>query len=1536
MKQRLKGMLAVFLAIALMTGMAPPTAQASDGSGSGETIVFSDNFETGYNIGDEPRSVLGDKEADNWSRIIKTATAGLRIDQEALGNKFMLYYNDNTSSSAGPRTEKMLDLTDLSELSIHYRIKTFNQQSNLAISGGGSLLKLNNGTVTVAGTVVEATYYAKDSWTEVSLRLNLAEDTFSVVMDGLTVAEDAALAMPAGDRSSVVFQFGSNIGSGKKMHLDDVIVTARETEQHVLFNDFFDSGYMPGDLPRSQSGSVDALNWSLVVKSETATVTVAQDPEHPENQYALYNNAHSTSYAGPRLEKKLAAWGIDRMDIIYRVKTGGERHELVLMQGSELHTNLLRLQGATVQMAGTPVPGISFSYSQWADVRISLDFAQSSYTVAINGSIVQEDVPLTGGAADPSNITLRFNSYLGPGKQMMLDGVQITTPDTVGDAPDYLDTINVNVEHPVVPALRQQHPRLMVTDFGQYRSKINQDPIVREWYESVKKLADHYLEMPVYPYEVQTRNHILPLSRNILHEVYTLAFVYQIEGATAYRDRLWLELENAAGFPSWHPNSFLSTAEMTHAFAIAYDWLYYDFTSAQREILLEAMLKKGIEPAARIYNGESISEVNFVTSESNWNLVCNSSEMIAAIAIADEEPGLAEFLLDRAGKAIHAGLAEYTAEGSYPEGAMYWTYGTNYLTYGMAALESAFPDPALLPAQLRLSLTPGLPETGQFPVYLGSGSRRFNYGDSMIDNEGTPILYWHANTYGKPEYTGYQLRYDLEPADEPWDLGSWDKVFSILWYEGNIPLPEDMPLDKSYAHEDSLNAVLLRSSWRDPDFIYAGLQGGYNSGNHMFLSIGNFVLDALGERWATMRGQGTYSMPGYFDMANRRWTYYNTRAEGQNTLVINPDGGPDQNLLAVGRTVAFGASEQEAFGIMDMTEAYEEHVTSAKRGIRLFDNRSKIMIQDEITAEEPISSGWWFMHTPADVAIQENGKAAMLTIGEKRMWASIAAGPEDAVFTVMDAKPLPQSPNPSAQTLNFGQKLAIRFSGEANVKLSVVFVPLMPYEAAPDEVFSIADLSEWSTADTGGQAAGEYSSVALERTVGDAVAIMAGSPFVYSHNDITRIDAGNPLAAPVLQEGQWFAPASLFTEYLGAPTGLGEGNAMVPVAATAAALGLYTLEPDDGVLLLAKRSITVEEQEGPALAAAIAGLLERQLLVNGQPVGWFDRTRSEYELYLPAGQTEPDMELALYEDGAEAQTFLDPEHPHLRRISVLRQGVPPEEYVFRFTEDPWPLRSESMLVSLKLGDAASGFPSNPETPTWIPVKGISASLRNLNGNGEENTLDNDLATRWSTEGEHWLVYDLGSPEQIHSMALAIYNGSVRITYFDLEKSQDGVNWTPVATPGRTSGSGDWPDIFELGDITARYIKINVHGNNQNKWNSFTEVKFYRDEAQEEEDSSLWNVYYAAPVPILYPQDSQVQLELLGFNRVFGRVGLEDAAIEFSSDNEQVAVVSNEGLVTLKTGGTATITCRVEGGHAIRTATVTLQVEQGNPLNGSGE
>ncbi len=569
----------------------------------------------------------------------------------------------------------------------------------------------------------------------------------------------------------------------------------------------------------------------------------------------------------------------------------------------------------------------------------------------------------------------------------------------------------------LLKTLKKEHPRLCATgeDFKQIKANLQTNPMLSQWYKDIKDRAEQILNEPPSKYEIPDGKRLLAVSRRVMNRIYTLGLCYKIDGEQKWVKRAYEELNAAANFKDWNTSHFLDTAEMTHAFAIGYDWFYEALNDGQRQILRNAMIEKGIKPAIEVHQ-----KANWWSRvRHNWNQVCNGGVGMGAIAIADVEPELASEYLSYALKSIQLAMAEYAPDGGWAEGPGYWNYATSYNTYFLSALNTA------LGTDFGLSRIPGFDKAGDFPIYMtGPLNRTFNYADSGDGAPFSPCLFWLAKRFNQPAYAIYESKIKRAlPLD-------------IVWYQ---PPPQkslsSLPLDKSFRN---IEVVSFRSKWDDEKAIFIGFKGGDNKANHSHLDLGSFVLDALGKRWAVDIGGDDYNLPGYF--GKQRWTYYRLRTEGHNTIVLNPDETPDQDTSANAKIIKFDSQPERSFAIADLTRAYSRYASNVQRGIMLVDRR-QVVIQDEVDTIKP-SRFYWFMHTPAKVELSQDGKVAALIQGNDRLIARIVE-PEIARFTVMRAEPLPESPHPEKQANNSKiNKLAVKLENVLKLRLVVDVTPL--------------------------------------------------------------------------------------------------------------------------------------------------------------------------------------------------------------------------------------------------------------------------------------------------------------------------------------------------------------------------------------------------------------------------------------------------------------------------------------------------------------
>lgn len=577
----------------------------------------------------------------------------------------------------------------------------------------------------------------------------------------------------------------------------------------------------------------------------------------------------------------------------------------------------------------------------------------------------------------------------------------------------------------------KSHPRLLANkeDFNRIKIQINTDPNLKTWYEKLKMETNTMLNSPAVTYNKSDGVRLLPVSRLVLDRVISLSLMYQLTGDEKYSKRAWEEMSRVADdkyFPDWNPKHFLDTAEMTTALAIGFDWLYETLDSNQKSFLSNAIIKKGLYPAQKVYNNTADSnEITIFWKETtdNWNTVSNAGIALGALAIADESgdtENLAGNILKSSIESIKNSLQSFAPDGGTSEGPSYWSYSTLYMSYFLSSLDSS------LGTDYGLSSLKGISETGYFPIYLDGPKGIFNIGDGSSSSiSSTPQMFWLANKFDNTIFAKYGLTKDYN-------------VMNIIWYQSNITTNEAAPnklLDKSFLKPDT-GLATFRSSWENNGYFTA-LHAGNNQSNHGDLDVGTFVLDGLGERWAEEVGSDSYTLDGYFDRSNTRWNYYRKRAEGQNTLVINPSKEPDQNINAQASITDFSSAQNQGYAVIDMTSAYKDAIY-AKRGIALTLNRQLVLLQDELKLKSG-SEVYWFMHTKAGIKFSENRKTATLSISGKKMYAHILS-PSEAYFANLEASPLKSSPNPNIQTQNKEiRKLSIHLMNVNETNISVIF-----------------------------------------------------------------------------------------------------------------------------------------------------------------------------------------------------------------------------------------------------------------------------------------------------------------------------------------------------------------------------------------------------------------------------------------------------------------------------------------------------------------
>lgn len=133
----------------------------------------------------------------------------------------------------------------------------------------------------------------------------------------------------------------------------------------------------------------------------------------------------------------------------------------------------------------------------------------------------------------------------------------------------------------------------------------------------------------------------------------------------------------------------------------------------------------------------------------------------------------------------------------------------------------------------------------------------------------------------------------------------------------------------------------------------------------------------------------------------------------------------------------------------------------------------------------------------------------------------------------------------------------------------------------------------------------------------------------------------------------------------------------------------------------------------------------------------------------------------------------------------------------------------------------------------LPVVEVTATAEQVEtgkNNGKENTIDNDLTTRWSAEGEQSIVFDMGENYTVSYLKVAFYKGDERSTHYKVDVSSDNLKYTNIVAKTTSSGTTAELEVIDFTDKAGRYVKLTGFGNTGGSaWNSISEVEIWGDD-----------------------------------------------------------------------------------------------------------
>jgi hypothetical protein len=557
------------------------------------------------------------------------------------------------------------------------------------------------------------------------------------------------------------------------------------------------------------------------------------------------------------------------------------------------------------------------------------------------------------------------------------------------------------------------HPRLLFPKAAEasLRARLSSDPLAAKLHAISLIEAEKILDERTCRYEIPDGRRLLHESRRALRNIIHSSWAWRLSGEERFRLRAIAELDAACALKDWNPSHFLDVAEMATAVAIGYDWLYPSLTAEQRTSYEQALVEKALQPAVLGYE----RDLHWTRPRNNWAQVCATGIGLAAAAVAELKPDLAESLFARSEKLIEECGALYQPDGMYPEGPSYWHYGTNYHVMFLAAAAGL---------DRPVKNDPILGKAGNSIMHLTSPSRmNYNFADGGLHRETpSPAQSWLATHYRDAAQSHHVRSLFERSLAEGKGRIKPDRYFplSVLWLPAPCP-PGPLPNAAIFTGEQPM--ALFRTGW-NAEAAFLAIKGGTPAASHGHMDVGSFVFDAHGERWIQDLGAENYNLPAYF--GNKRWSYYRLQNRSHSTLEIDSKlQDPASKPCPLTHSTLLGNSLEATF---DLSAAYADAAEKVFRHARFDAREGTSILTDEIT--RPTGVVVWRAITDAKAEI--DGDKVILRKGQKTITLHNRSGTGN--WSLADTKPPTPEENQNlgilAVTLTVPQAESVRLEVE--------------------------------------------------------------------------------------------------------------------------------------------------------------------------------------------------------------------------------------------------------------------------------------------------------------------------------------------------------------------------------------------------------------------------------------------------------------------------------------------------------------------------